>query len=204
MHGSRRSRRSRRSQNLWRPSPGSVYPNAQLLVDEGLLVARESEGSKKLFELTTRAARREKIETHRGRRSPTALTPHSSRCATGCPAVGAVAQCARTRRTTSSRKHPRMSTTPARDLQILGESTRRFVVGDGQRSFNAHNHRCRPTQSVRTPSAASVLAPCNYLDPRLGAAARSRSGHRGVARAMELGINHIDTASSTARTSATT
>ncbi|MCT7661708.1 PadR family transcriptional regulator [Mycobacterium deserti] len=41
-----------RSQNLWRPSPGSVYPTLQLLVDEGLLVARESDGSKKLFELT--------------------------------------------------------------------------------------------------------------------------------------------------------
>ncbi|MFL6084470.1 MAG: PadR family transcriptional regulator [Mycobacterium sp.] len=53
-----------RTQNLWRPSPGSVYPTLQLLVDEGLLVARESEGSKKLFELTDdgRAAA-EKIET---------------------------------------------------------------------------------------------------------------------------------------------
>jgi DNA-binding PadR family transcriptional regulator len=55
---------SERSQNLWRPSPGSVYPTLQLLVDEGLIVARESEGSKKLFELTDdgRAAA-EKIET---------------------------------------------------------------------------------------------------------------------------------------------
>jgi DNA-binding PadR family transcriptional regulator len=53
-----------RSQNLWRPSPGSVYPTLQLLVDEGLLVAAESEGSKKLFELTDdgRAAA-DKIET---------------------------------------------------------------------------------------------------------------------------------------------
>jgi DNA-binding PadR family transcriptional regulator len=53
-----------RTQNLWRPSPGSVYPTLQLLVDEGLLVARESEGSKKLFELTDdgRTAA-EKIET---------------------------------------------------------------------------------------------------------------------------------------------
>jgi DNA-binding PadR family transcriptional regulator len=41
-----------RSQNLWRPSPGSVYPTLQLLVDEGLIAATESEGSKKLFELT--------------------------------------------------------------------------------------------------------------------------------------------------------
>lgn len=41
-----------RSQNLWRPSPGSVYPTLQLLVDEGLIAGTESEGSKKLFELT--------------------------------------------------------------------------------------------------------------------------------------------------------
>ena len=53
-----------RSQNLWRPSPGSVYPTLQLLVDEGLIAAAESEGSKKLFELTDdgRAAA-EKVET---------------------------------------------------------------------------------------------------------------------------------------------
>jgi DNA-binding PadR family transcriptional regulator len=53
-----------RSQNLWRPSPGSVYPTLQLLVDEGLIAGAESEGSKKLFELTDdgRAAA-EKIET---------------------------------------------------------------------------------------------------------------------------------------------
>jgi DNA-binding PadR family transcriptional regulator len=53
-----------RSQNLWRPSPGSVYPTLQLLVDEGLIASTESEGSKKLFELTDdgRAAV-EKIET---------------------------------------------------------------------------------------------------------------------------------------------
>ena len=53
-----------RSQQLWKPSPGSVYPTLQLLVDEGLLVSTETEGSKKLFELTEdgRAAA-EKIET---------------------------------------------------------------------------------------------------------------------------------------------
>ena len=53
-----------RSQNLWRPSPGSVYPTLQLLVDEGLIVGTESEGSKKLFELTNdgRAAA-DKVET---------------------------------------------------------------------------------------------------------------------------------------------
>lgn len=55
-----------RSGDLWRPSPGSVYPTLQLLVDEGLIVATESSdsGSKKLFELTDdgRSAA-EKIET---------------------------------------------------------------------------------------------------------------------------------------------
>jgi len=43
---------SDRSGGLWRPSPGSVYPTLQLLVDEGLIVGTESEGSKRLFELT--------------------------------------------------------------------------------------------------------------------------------------------------------
>ncbi|MEX3653442.1 MULTISPECIES: PadR family transcriptional regulator [Mycolicibacterium] len=41
-----------RSHNLWKPSPGSVYPTLQLLVDEGLIAPAETEGSKKTFELT--------------------------------------------------------------------------------------------------------------------------------------------------------
>ena len=41
-----------RSNGLWKPSPGSVYPTLQLLDDEGLITASESAGSKKLFELT--------------------------------------------------------------------------------------------------------------------------------------------------------
>lgn len=53
-----------RSQQLWKPSPGSIYPTLQLLVDEGLLVSTEAEGSKKLFELTDEGrAAAEKIET---------------------------------------------------------------------------------------------------------------------------------------------
>jgi DNA-binding PadR family transcriptional regulator len=53
-----------RSGGLWRPSPGSVYPTLQLLVDEGLIAGTESEGSKRLFELTDdgRAAA-DKVET---------------------------------------------------------------------------------------------------------------------------------------------
>lgn len=53
-----------RSNNLWKPSPGSVYPTLQLLVDEGLIVPAESEGSKKTFELTDEGrAAAEKIAT---------------------------------------------------------------------------------------------------------------------------------------------
>ncbi|MCV7385963.1 PadR family transcriptional regulator [Mycolicibacter longobardus] len=52
-----------RSQGLWRPSPGSVYPTLQMLVDEGLITGSETDGKKRLFELTEdgRAAA-EKIE----------------------------------------------------------------------------------------------------------------------------------------------
>lgn len=52
-----------RSGELWRPSPGSVYPTLQLLADEGL-INDEGSGSRRLYALTeegrTAAA---KIET---------------------------------------------------------------------------------------------------------------------------------------------
>ena len=55
---------SERSNGLWRPSPGSVYPTLQLLGDEGLIAATETEGSKRLFELTDEGrAAAEKVET---------------------------------------------------------------------------------------------------------------------------------------------
>jgi DNA-binding PadR family transcriptional regulator len=41
-----------RSNDLWKPSPGSVYPTLQLLEDEGLIAATDNTGTKKLFELT--------------------------------------------------------------------------------------------------------------------------------------------------------
>jgi DNA-binding PadR family transcriptional regulator len=53
-----------RSNGIWKPSPGSVYPTLQLLDDEGLITASETDGSKKLFELTEEGrAAAEKIET---------------------------------------------------------------------------------------------------------------------------------------------
>ncbi len=53
-----------RSNGIWKPSPGSVYPTLQLLDDEGLITANETDGSKKLFELTDEGrAAAEKVET---------------------------------------------------------------------------------------------------------------------------------------------
>jgi hypothetical protein len=42
---------SRRTQGLWRPSPGSLYPALQLLEDQGLVRSEEA-GGRRLFELT--------------------------------------------------------------------------------------------------------------------------------------------------------
>ena len=108
-----------RSQGLWRPSPGSVYPTLQLLVDEGLIVATESEGSKKLFELTEdgRAAA-EKSRPRRGRRSPRAPTPGSQPAHRCRPADGrrrAVRVHAAREQQTADRRHRQQR--PPRDLR---------------------------------------------------------------------------------------
>jgi DNA-binding PadR family transcriptional regulator len=42
---------SERSNGAWTPSPGSIYPALQLLQDEGLVTATETEG-KRVFTLT--------------------------------------------------------------------------------------------------------------------------------------------------------
>src|SRR6202040_994203 len=85
-----------RSQDLWRPSPGSVYPNLQLLVDEGLIVGSESEGSKRLFELTdTGKPAAEKVETPPRAEMAGGVDPsHLTRRAAVGQLFGAVAQSA--------------------------------------------------------------------------------------------------------------
>ncbi|MBN6033365.1 PadR family transcriptional regulator [Amycolatopsis sp. 195334CR] len=52
-----------RSDGLWKPSPGSIYPTLQLLADEGLVSASE-EGGKRLFQLTDEGrAAAERLDT---------------------------------------------------------------------------------------------------------------------------------------------
>ncbi len=54
---------SERTQGLWRPSPGSVYPTLAQLEDEGLVKADEAEG-KRIFRLTD--AGRAEVEARSG------------------------------------------------------------------------------------------------------------------------------------------
>jgi DNA-binding PadR family transcriptional regulator len=114
-----------RSQNLWKPSPGSVYPTLQLLVDEGLLVARESDGSKKLFELTDEGrAAADKIETPPWEEIAEGVEPGhvNLRSAVG-QLMGAVAQSAHTANEEQQDRIVGIVNNARREIyQILGES----------------------------------------------------------------------------------
>jgi DNA-binding PadR family transcriptional regulator len=57
----------RRSEGVWRPSPGSVYPALAQLEDEGLVRAVERDGAK-LFEITD--AGREQLADAHGQTAP--------------------------------------------------------------------------------------------------------------------------------------
>jgi DNA-binding PadR family transcriptional regulator len=114
-----------RSQQLWKPSPGSVYPTLQLLVDEGLIVATESDGSKKLFELTDdgRAAA-DKIETAPWDEITEGADPGavSLRSAVG-QLMGAVAQSAHAASAEQQQRIVDIVNNARREIyQILGES----------------------------------------------------------------------------------
>jgi DNA-binding PadR family transcriptional regulator len=114
-----------RTQNLWRPSPGSVYPTLQLLVDEGLLVARESEGSKKLFELTDEGrAAAEKIETPPWEEIADGVEPgHVNLRSAVAQLMGAVAQSAYTTNEEQQERIVDIVNNARREIYgILGES----------------------------------------------------------------------------------
>lgn len=115
-----------RSGDLWKPSPGSVYPTLQLLVDEGLIVSAESDGNKRLFELTAdgRAAA-EKIETPPWEAIAEGADPGqvNLRAAVG-QLFGAVAQAAHTASAEQQQRIVDIVNTARRDVyNILGEST---------------------------------------------------------------------------------
>lgn len=61
-----------RSEGAWKPSPGSVYPTLQLLTDEGLISAENSNG-RKTYSLTE--AGREVAESGEDRKAPWESAP---------------------------------------------------------------------------------------------------------------------------------
>jgi DNA-binding PadR family transcriptional regulator len=56
-----------RTGGLWRPSPGSIYPTLQLLEDEGLVTAEESQG-RRLYTITDSG--RSEVESRRAGPKP--------------------------------------------------------------------------------------------------------------------------------------
>jgi DNA-binding PadR family transcriptional regulator len=114
-----------RSQDLWKPSPGSVYPTLQLLVDEDLIAGTASDGNKKLFELTeTGRAVAEKIETPPWEEITEGADPgHANlRSAVG-QLMGAVAQSAHAASTEQQQRIVDIVNNARREIYgILGES----------------------------------------------------------------------------------
>ena len=114
-----------RTANLWRPSPGSVYPTLQLLVDEGLIAATESDGSKKLFELTDEGrAAADKIETPPWEEIADSVEPgHANLQSAVAQLTGAVAQSSYAADEEQQQRIVEIINNARRDIYgILGES----------------------------------------------------------------------------------
>jgi DNA-binding PadR family transcriptional regulator len=57
-----------RSGGVWRPSPGSIYPTLNLLLDEGLVTAEDQSGGRRLFSLTDEG--KAEVEKRSGEKAP--------------------------------------------------------------------------------------------------------------------------------------
>lgn len=126
MHGYEMIRQiAERSQGLWRPSPGSVYPTLQLLVDEGLIVGNETQGSKRLFELTESGrAAAEEVETPPWQEITEDVDPvHASLRTAAGQLFGAVAQAAQAANSEQQQRIVDIVNRARREVYtILGES----------------------------------------------------------------------------------
>ena len=105
-----------RSDGVWRPSPGSVYPALQQLEDEGLVRSDESEG-RKLFHLTDAGRKAAEAASQRARRgtwpaSRSTPTPGSCSASPGRSAWRS-SRSPRSARPSSSPRRGRSSPTPA-------------------------------------------------------------------------------------------
>lgn len=65
-----------RSDGHWRPSPGSVYPNLQVLQEEGLVTVEHQEEGRRVYALSAtgrQRADRQQLDVLRGRDEPGSL-----------------------------------------------------------------------------------------------------------------------------------
>jgi DNA-binding PadR family transcriptional regulator len=110
---------------VWKPSPGSVYPTLQLLVDEGLIAGTESEGSKKLFALTEAGrAAAEKLDTPPWEQISDSIEPEEANLRTAVgQLIGAVEQSAHAANPEQQQRIVGIVNNARREIyQILGES----------------------------------------------------------------------------------
>ena len=116
---------AQRTDGVWKPSPGSVYPTLQLLVDEGLIAGTESEGSKKLFALTDAGrAAAEKLDTPPWEQISESIEPEEANLRTAVGQLfGAVEQSAQAASPEQQQRIVGIVNNARREIyQILGES----------------------------------------------------------------------------------
>ena len=116
---------AQRTDGVWKPSPGSVYPTLQLLVDEGLIAGTESEGSKKLFALTDAGrAAAEKLDTPPWEQIAESIEPEEANLRTAMGQLfGAVEQSAQAASPEQQKRIVGIVNNARREIyQILGES----------------------------------------------------------------------------------
>lgn len=114
-----------RSNGVWKPSPGSVYPTLQMLGDEGLITATESDRGKKLFELTDEGrGAAEKITTPPWEEMADGIEPGQLNLRTAAGQLfGAVSQAAHAASDEQQQRIVDILNTARREIyQILGES----------------------------------------------------------------------------------
>lgn len=114
-----------RSNGVWKPSPGSVYPTLQMLGDEGLITATESDRGKKLFELTDEGRdAAEKVVTPPWEEMADGIEPGQLNLRTAAGQLfGAVAQSAHAASDEQQQRIVDILNTARREIyQILGES----------------------------------------------------------------------------------
>ncbi len=122
----------RRTDGLWRPSPGSVYPTLQLLADEGLVASTEEAGGKKLFTLT--GTGRAEAAKHEGappwQQVNDDLDAHAAKLRTAARHLGAAMQ---------QMAHAGTREQQARAVEVLGEARRKLYAILGELDVEEDN-----------------------------------------------------------------